>query len=302
MPDWIPPYSFANYVFQGCRFSLISMSRGEHYSLLSTDFSAITNHSCPRYRLMLRRCLATAHPCFGMIPPPRSVPVTSAPPHLPTATPRPLSGAANLSGHSSTPPPPTQTSEFGTMLEIRNVQMLPDGQCRVEAWGTWRFRILERGSLDGYGVARVERIDDLEEDEEVTVRVVESSSDSNAGSSDSQREAVRLTSFSSSPTFSASTPGAGPSTSSQPIGVTPMVSAPTNSGLMSLCHTFLDQLREGTPWVVQHLNNTYVPMPEDPAQFSFWMALVSAFLLYPLPPFAPLIEPRRFLVAAYRRA
>ena len=47
--------------------------------------------------------------------------------------------------------------EYGTMLEIRSVQMLSDGRSMVETWGTWRFRVLERGLLDGYMVGRVER-------------------------------------------------------------------------------------------------------------------------------------------------
>ena len=46
------------------------------------------------------------------------------------------------------------------MLEIRRVQMLADGRAVVETWGAWRFRIVERGTLDGYVVARVERVDD----------------------------------------------------------------------------------------------------------------------------------------------
>ena len=48
-------------------------------------------------------------------------------------------------------------AEFGTMLEIRSVQMLPDGRSIVETWGSWRFRIMERGTLDGYMVGRIER-------------------------------------------------------------------------------------------------------------------------------------------------
>jgi Lon protease-like protein len=51
---------------------------------------------------------------------------------------------------------PTQP-EYGTMLEIRSVQMLSDGRSMVETWGTWRFRILEKGVLDGYMVGRIER-------------------------------------------------------------------------------------------------------------------------------------------------
>jgi Lon protease-like protein len=77
---------------------------------------------------MLRRCLESPTPRFGMIMPPRAAP-TSGPPE----------------------------GEYGTMLEIRGVQMLPDGRSMVETWGTFRFRILERSSLDGYAVARIER-------------------------------------------------------------------------------------------------------------------------------------------------
>ncbi|KAJ7904534.1 PUA-like domain-containing protein [Mycena olivaceomarginata] len=44
---------------------------------------------------------------------------------------------------------------------VRSVQMLADGRSMVETWSTYRFRILERGTLDGYTVARIERIDDV---------------------------------------------------------------------------------------------------------------------------------------------
>lgn len=74
---------------------------------------------------MLRRCLESRNPCFGMIMPPRVV------------------GSPG--------------NDYGTMLEIRSVQMLPDGRSVVETWGTNRFRILERGTLDGYMVGRIER-------------------------------------------------------------------------------------------------------------------------------------------------
>ncbi|KAF8897554.1 PUA-like domain-containing protein [Infundibulicybe gibba] len=87
----------------------------------------------PRYRLMLRRCLEQPNPRFGMIMPPKA-------------------GA------------PSPHVDYGTMLEIRSVQMLPDGRSMVETWGTHRFRILERGTLDGYMVGRIERIDDYEDD------------------------------------------------------------------------------------------------------------------------------------------
>lgn len=79
-----------------------------------------------RYRLMLRRCLESPSPRFGMIMPPKP-------------------GAGS------------PLTEYGTMLEIRSVQMLSDGRSMVETWGSFRFRLLERGTLDGYMVGRIER-------------------------------------------------------------------------------------------------------------------------------------------------
>jgi len=75
---------------------------------------------------MLRRCLESPSPRFGMI-----------------MAPKPGAGSP--------------LSEYGTMLEIRSVQMLSDGRSMVETWGSFRFRLLERGTLDGYMVGRIER-------------------------------------------------------------------------------------------------------------------------------------------------
>jgi Lon protease-like protein len=89
----------------------------------------------PRYRLMLRRCLESPNPCFGMVMPPKDAP-------------------SLMDGDS---PGGGGGNDYGTMLEIRSVQMLADGRSMVETWGTYRFRILERGVLDGYMVGKVER-------------------------------------------------------------------------------------------------------------------------------------------------
>jgi Lon protease-like protein len=48
-------------------------------------------------------------------------------------------------------------NDFGTMLEIKSVKMLHDGRSIVETRGTHPFRIMERGTMDGYMVARIER-------------------------------------------------------------------------------------------------------------------------------------------------
>ncbi|PWY99211.1 hypothetical protein BCV70DRAFT_163767 [Testicularia cyperi] len=87
----------------------------------------------PRYRLMVRRCLESGNPRFGMVLPSR------------------VNGG---------------TEEYGTMLEIKSVQMLADGRSMLETVGSYRFKLLEKGSLDGYTVGRVERVDDIPLEEE----------------------------------------------------------------------------------------------------------------------------------------
>ena len=74
---------------------------------------------------MLRRCLESPIPRFGMVMPPKSA-----------------SSRASM--------------DFGTMLEVKAVKMFPDGRSLVQTCGVSRFRILERGILDGYMVGRVE--------------------------------------------------------------------------------------------------------------------------------------------------
>jgi Lon protease-like protein len=76
---------------------------------------------------MLRRCVQNTDPCFGMI-----MPLTA--------------GVGRSTGN-----------DFGTMLQITRIGMLDDGRSVVETRGIYCFRIMERGSLDGYMVARIER-------------------------------------------------------------------------------------------------------------------------------------------------
>ena len=87
----------------------------------------------PRYRLMIRRCIESSSPRFGMVLPARGTQAGAA--------------GGGLQG----------VMEYGTMLEIQSVQMLPDGRSMVETVGTHRFKLLEKGNLDGYTVGRIER-------------------------------------------------------------------------------------------------------------------------------------------------
>ncbi|KAF4602460.1 hypothetical protein EYR40_005667 [Pleurotus pulmonarius] len=223
----------------------------------------------PRYRLMLRRCLESPHPCFGMVMPPRSG----------------FSNAPN-SGNVGI------TIEYGTMLEIRSVQMLNDGRSMVETFGTHRFRILEKGLLDGYVVGRVERIDDEESDFGDPEEESDLDGDDGEGAIDEPTHAsgtgleplsrARDASSTASTSADGSSPGrllhriaSSFSAPSPTRSYRPSFDGPSTLELMDTCRTFLQELERGTaPWVVQRLNNAYGLPPTEPAPFSFWVALV----------------------------
>ncbi|KAJ7591008.1 PUA-like domain-containing protein [Mycena floridula] len=160
----------------------------------------------PRYRLMLRRCLESPDPSFGMIMPPR--------------------------------PGASSSVDYGTMLVIRSVQFLNDGRAMVETWGTWRFRILERGQLDGYMVGRIERIEDFADDLE--------EQPSDADDHDKEPEASTSSAPSPSRIFH---PRSGPAPA-HPLRL-------TTRELTEHCLAFLNTLQNGTPWVSQRLSHTY---------------------------------------------
>ncbi|KAG8196255.1 hypothetical protein JTE90_023811 [Oedothorax gibbosus] len=86
----------------------------------------------PRYRLMIRQCMESGSRQFGMC----------------TVV-------------------DNNIAEYGTMLEIRDVQYFPDGRSVVDTVGSRRFRILRKGEHDGYTTGVVEFLEDeglIEED------------------------------------------------------------------------------------------------------------------------------------------
>ncbi|NWR59488.1 LONF1 protein, partial [Bucorvus abyssinicus] len=80
----------------------------------------------PRYRLMIRRCQETGTRMFGM--------------------------CIYENGKSF--------ADYGCMLEIRQIELLPDGRSLVDTVGRRRFRVLSRGHRDGYNTADIEYLVD----------------------------------------------------------------------------------------------------------------------------------------------
>jgi len=171
----------------------------------------------PRYRLMMRRVM-DKNKHFGMV--------------LPSQAP----GGLYL---------------YGTVLEIKSIEVLPDGRSMVETVGIRRFKLLKTGTLDGYVVAQIEPIHDIDDENE---KELEDLAISRAKELRVERAAKIAR------------------------GEEPGEEVPeelSTEQLMGRCHEFLDVLRTGAaPWLRQKLNDTLGPMPDNPAEFSYYMAAV----------------------------
>ena len=51
-------------------------------------------------------------------------------------------------------------SDYGTLLFIRGLVYTQDGRSIVDTIGRQRFRVIERGTRDGYSTARVQLVSD----------------------------------------------------------------------------------------------------------------------------------------------
>ncbi|KAF8505595.1 LON-domain-containing protein [Russula emetica] len=199
--------------------------------------STVVHFFEPRYRLMLRRCFqkSNPNPCFGMIMPPTAA-----------------------GGRSS-------GNDFGTMLEIKSVKMLHDGRSMVETRGTYPFRIMERGTMDGYMVARIERILDYHS--------IHPDVFGDADSIPSPLPPIITAEVGIQTTPGAVSGALVSLTENEPTS--PRSYAEEMQQLLDACRAFLVQIQRGAaPWVVQRLNYIYGPMPTDPTHFSYWMAMV----------------------------
>lgn len=160
----------------------------------------------PRYRLMMRRVMdGDRH--FGMVLPSRDGGI----------------------------------SEYGTMLYVQSCNMIEDGRSIVETMGSYRFRLLEHGTHDGYTVGRIERVDDIspEQESELERLALE------RNPADYDADAPR-----GPPEPPTGAPGSGAPPAQQAIEL-------STDQLMNVCLEFVQTLRTGSaPWVLQRLNNT----------------------------------------------
>lgn len=186
----------------------------------------------PRYRLMIRRAYQSESRSFGMLL------------FNPGMVPQADLGAVPF-------------YEYGTMLQIANVHLLPDGRSLIETVGTTRFRVLRHGSLDGYLVGKVERIDDVSIAAEEALEAAETAS--------SARH------FSAQDHFGAPPHHTNPR---QPLTAAELDYLPTRD-LMEIGTSFVKRMREqSAPWLNSRVFQAYGECPTDPALFAWWFASI----------------------------
>jgi Lon protease-like protein len=177
----------------------------------------------PRYRLMIRRSMESNRQ-FGML-------------------------TYNQHGVAQSDLGVTTFKEYGTMLRILNVHMLPDGRSLVETRGLYRFRVRAHSTLDGYTVGRVDRVEDVSLAEEERL------------------EAEDIT-------------------SSIPLVDSPMDGRPTRTRRDTISQLSTQQLllkglefvqkmrAHSAPWLHQRIIEVNGGPPNDPALFPYWFATI----------------------------
>lgn len=167
----------------------------------------------PRYRLMVRRAVDTGNRKFGMV-------------------------MANRSGAPQGELGPTQFMQYGTLLHIVNMELLPDGRSLIETVGVSRFKVKEWGVHDGYLVGKVERVEDISLAEEERLEAIETGQPA-AAPHDLSGQLDRL----------------------------------STRALLEIGTSFISKMRASSaPWLHERVLAAYGNPPDDPALFPFWFA------------------------------
>ncbi|EKG20570.1 Zinc finger RING-type protein [Macrophomina phaseolina MS6] len=180
----------------------------------------------PRYRLMVRRALE-GNGTFGML-------------------------MYNRSGADQGNLGPVHFKEYGTMLQIVNAQMLPDGRSLIETRGTTRFRVRAHGPHDGYTVGNVERIEDVSLAEEERLEAEDLRA---AQATREARIAEGLLDGSNAPE--------------------PTIDSLSTREMLLIGVNFIERMRANSaPWLHQRILDAYGGPPDDPALFPYWFASI----------------------------
>lgn len=169
----------------------------------------------PRYRLMIRRAIESGDRKFGMV-------------------------LYNRRGEPQGDLGPTHFMQYGTLLHIISMEMMPDGRSLIETRGLSTFRIKDWGMLDGYIMANVERTDDIPLAEEEQIEATETGGPAPAANDLAAR-------FDQMSTFD----------------------------LLRVGLDFIAKMQEASaPWLHERVLAAYGPPPDDPALFPYWLASI----------------------------
>ncbi|KAL9121577.1 MAG: hypothetical protein Q9187_001866 [Circinaria calcarea] len=168
----------------------------------------------PRYRLMIRRAIESGDRKFGMM-------------------------MYNRTGEPQGELGPTPFMQYGTLLHIISMQLMPDGRSLIETVGISRFKVHSWSMLDGYFVGNIERVDDLSLAEEEHDEAMEVSSNPPANDLIAQLNGL------------------------------------STRELLQIGVGFITRMRAASaPWLRETVIATYGAPPEDPALFPYWFASV----------------------------
>ncbi|KAI9826113.1 MAG: hypothetical protein M1832_000562 [Thelocarpon impressellum] len=169
----------------------------------------------PRYRLMIRRAVESGNRKFGMM-------------------------MYNRSGEAQGELGPTQFMEYGTLLHIINIEMMPDGRSLIETVGVSRFKVRAWGLRDGYTVANIGRFDDVSTADEERLEAAETS--------------------------------APPAPAHDLLG---QIDRLSTSALLQVGLDFVGRMQAtSASWLHERVLEAYGGPPDDPACFPYWFASI----------------------------
>jgi len=190
----------------------------------------------PRYRLMIKRAVESGDRKFGMLL------------HNPSREAQGELGRVPF-------------YQYGTLLHIVNMHLMPDGRSLIETVGVSRFRVVKYGQLDGYTIGKIERIDDITLSAEETAEARETASPSTE---------ITVTTDDVFPP----TPPSSQTTTSPLPRVSDLNSLSTHA-LYDINLAFVKKMRDkSAPWLHRNVFQAYGEIPADMALFPWWFASV----------------------------
>ncbi|CAF9936309.1 hypothetical protein IMSHALPRED_010706 [Imshaugia aleurites] len=169
----------------------------------------------PRYRLMIRRAIDSGEGKFGMLMYNRR------------AVPQGSLGSV-------------QFLQYGTLVRINSVEIMPDGRSMIETRGISRFRVKDWDMHDGYVVGNIERLDDISLAEEEQVEATETT-----GPAPTQHDLISQIDYMST------------------------------QELLKVGTDFITRMQAASaPWLNEGVLASYGPPPDDPAIFPYWFASI----------------------------